>query len=100
MLTDVQIAQSAQMQPIKEIADRLGLAEDDLELYGKYKAKISLDAISKAKENPDGKLVLVTAINPTPAGEGKTTTMIGLSQALNKLGKKSIVAMREPSLGP
>lgn len=100
MLTDVQIAQSAQMQPIKEIADRLGLAEDDLELYGQYKAKISLDAISKAKENPDGKLVLVTAINPTPAGEGKTTTMIGLSQALNKLGKKSIVAMREPSLGP
>ena len=100
MLTDVQIAQSAQMQPIKEIAGRLGLAEDDLELYGKYKAKISLDAISKAKENPDGKLVLVTAINPTPAGEGKTTTMIGLSQALNKLGKKSIVAMREPSLGP
>ncbi|MBQ8559753.1 MAG: formate--tetrahydrofolate ligase [Tyzzerella sp.] len=100
MLTDVQIAQSAQMKPIKEIAAGLGLAEDDLELYGKYKAKISLEAISKVKENKDGKLVLVTAINPTPAGEGKTTTMIGLSQALNKLGKKSIVAMREPSLGP
>ena len=100
MLTDVQIAQSAQMQPIKEIAAKVGLVEDDLELYGKYKAKISLEAISKVKDNKDGKLVLVTAINPTPAGEGKTTTMIGLSQALNKLGKKSIVAMREPSLGP
>ncbi len=100
MLTDVQIAQSAQMKPIKEIASGLGLVEDDLELYGKYKAKISLEAISKVKDNENGKLVLVTAINPTPAGEGKTTTMIGLSQALNKLGKKSIVAMREPSLGP
>ena len=100
MLTDVQIAQSAQMKPIREIASQVGLVEDDLELYGKYKAKISLEAISKVKDNKDGKLVLVTAINPTPAGEGKTTTMIGLSQALNKLGKKSIVAMREPSLGP
>lgn len=100
MLTDVQIAQSAQMKPIKEIADQLGLSEDDLELYGKYKAKISLETIEKVKEREDGKLILVTAINPTPAGEGKTTTMIGLSQALNKLGKKSIVAMREPSLGP
>ena len=100
MLTDVQIAQSAEMKPIKEIAAQVGLHEDDLELYGKYKAKISLEAIAKAESNPDGKLVLVTAINPTPAGEGKTTTMIGLSQALNKLGKKSIVAMREPSLGP
>ena len=100
MLTDVQIAQSAEMKPIKEIAAQVGLHEDDLELYGKYKAKISLEAIKKAESNPDGKLVLVTAINPTPAGEGKTTTMIGLSQALNKLGKKSIVAMREPSLGP
>ena len=88
------------MKPIKEIASQVGLVEDDLELYGKYKAKISLEAISKVKDNKDGKLVLVTAINPTPAGEGKTTTMIGLSQALNKLGKKSIVAMREPSLGP
>ena len=100
MLTDVQIAQGAQMQPIKEIAYQLGLSEDDLELYGKYKAKISLETIEKVKEREDGKLILVTAINPTPAGEGKTTTMIGLSQALNKLGKKSIVAMREPSLGP
>ena len=100
MLTDVEIAQSTKMKPIKEIASQLGLEEDDLELYGKYKAKISLDTISKVSGNKDGKLVLVTAINPTPAGEGKTTTMIGLSQALNKLGKKSIVAMREPSLGP
>lgn len=100
MLTDVEIAQSAKMKPIKEIAKKVGLDEDDLELYGKYKAKISLEAIQKLKDNQDGKLVLVTAINPTPAGEGKTTTMIGLSQALNKMGKNSIVAMREPSLGP
>ena len=100
MLTDVEIAQSAKMKPIKEIAQKVGLDEDDLELYGKYTANISLEAISKLKNNEDGKLILVTAINPTPAGEGKTTTMIGLSQALNKLGKKSVVAMREPSLGP
>ncbi len=100
MLTDVEIAQSAKMKPIKEIAEKVGLDEDDLELYGKYKAKISLEAISKLKEKENGKLILVTAINPTPAGEGKTTTMIGLSQALNKSGKKSVVAMREPSLGP
>lgn len=100
MLTDVKIAQSAKMKPIKEIAEKVGLDEDDLELYGKYKAKISLEAISQLKEKENGKLILVTAINPTPAGEGKTTTMIGLSQALNKLGKKSVVAMREPSLGP
>ncbi|WP_050636025.1 formate--tetrahydrofolate ligase [Candidatus Stoquefichus sp. SB1] len=100
MLTDVEIAQSAKMKPIKEIAQKVGLDEDDLELYGKYKAKISLEAITKLKNNENGKLILVTAINPTPAGEGKTTTMIGLSQALNKLGKKSVVAMREPSLGP
>lgn len=100
MLTDVEIAQSANMLPIKEIAQKVGLDEDDLELYGKYKAKISLEAINKLKNQEDGKLILVTAINPTPAGEGKTTTMIGLSQALNKLGKKSVVAMREPSLGP
>ena len=100
MLTDVEIAQSAEMKPIVEIAQKVGLDEDDLELYGKYKAKISLEAIKKLDRNEDGKFVLVTAINPTPAGEGKTTTMIGLSQALNKLGKKSVVAMREPSLGP
>ncbi len=100
MLTDVEIAQSAEMKPIRDIALQVGLVEDDLELYGKYKAKISLDAIAKNKNNKDGKLILVTAINPTPAGEGKTTTMIGLSQAMHKLGKNSIVAMREPSLGP
>lgn len=100
MLSDVEIAQSASMQPIKDVAAKVGLEEEDLELYGKYKAKISLEALQRANTNPDGKLVLVTAINPTPAGEGKTTTMIGLHQALSKMGKKSIVAMREPSLGP
>ena len=100
MLSDIEIAQKAEMKPIVEIAQKVGLDEDDLELYGKYKAKISLEAIKKLDQNEDGKLILVTAINPTPAGEGKTTTMIGLSQALNKLGKKSVVAMREPSLGP
>ena len=100
MLTDVQIAQNASMLPIKEVAGQLGLSEDDLELYGKYKAKISLETIKKIDNNQDGKLILVTAINPTPAGEGKTTTMIGLAQAMNKIGKKTIVAMREPSLGP
>lgn len=100
MLTDVEIAQSAKMKPISEIAKKVGLEDDDLELYGKYKAKVALEAINRLENNPDGKLILVTAINPTPAGEGKTTTMIGLSQALNKLGKKSVVAMREPSLGP
>ena len=86
MLTDVQIAQSAKMEPIKEIAAKVGLSEDDLELYGKYKAKISLETIERLKDKKDGKLVLVTAINPTPAGEGKTTTMIGLAQSLNKIG--------------
>ena len=88
------------MLPIKEVAGQLGLSEDDLELYGKYKAKISLETIKKIENNQDGKLILVTAINPTPAGEGKTTTMIGLAQAMNRIGKKTIVAMREPSLGP
>lgn len=100
MLSDVEIAQSAKMKPIKEVAETLGLSEDDLELYGKYKAKISLDTVTKMNQNQNGKLILVTAINPTPAGEGKTTTMIGLHQAMYKMGKKSIVAMREPSLGP
>ena len=100
MLTDVQIAQNASMLPIKDVAGQIGLNEDDLELYGKYKAKISLETIKKLENNQDGKLILVTAINPTPAGEGKTTTMIGLAQAMNNIGKKTIVAMREPSLGP
>ena len=88
------------MEPISKIAEKLDIHPEELEQYGHYKAKISLEAIKKLDQNEDGKLILVTAINPTPAGEGKTTTMIGLSQALNKLGKKSVVAMREPSLGP
>ena len=100
MKTDVEIAQEAQMLPIKEVASQIGLTEDDLELYGKYKAKISMETISKLMNRPNGKLVLVTAINPTSAGEGKTTTMIGLAQAMNYIGKKTVVAMREPSLGP
>lgn len=100
MLTDVEIAQSAEMKPIVEIAQKVGLDEDDLELYGKYKAKITMETIKSLDNKENGKLILVTAINPTPAGEGKTTTMIGLAQAMNKIGKKTIVAMREPSLGP
>lgn len=100
MKTDVQIAQEASMLPIKEVASTIGLSEDDLEFYGKYKAKISMEKIKSLESNPNGKLVLVTAINPTPAGEGKTTTMIGLAQAMNAIGKKTVVAMREPSLGP
>jgi len=100
MKTDVQIAQEAQMLPIVEVGKKIGLSDDDLELYGKYKAKISLDVFEKLKDKEDGKLVLVTAINPTPAGEGKTTTNVGLSMGLNKIGKKTITALREPSLGP
>ena len=100
MLTDVQIAQNASMLPIKEVAAQICLSEDDLELYGKYKAKITMETIKSLENKENGKLILVTAINPTPAGEGKTTTMIGLAQAMNKIGKKTIVAMREPSLGP
>ena len=100
MKTDVEIAQEAQMQHIRQIAAKLDICEDDLEMYGKYKAKISLDAWNKVKNDKDGKLILVTAINPTPAGEGKTTTSVGLADALNKQGKKVAVALREPSLGP
>ena len=100
MKTDIQIAQEAKMLPIKEVAKSLDIVEDDLELYGKYKAKLSEDLIAKTKNNPDGKLVLVTAINPTPAGEGKTTTSVGLGQAFGKLNKKAVLALREPSLGP
>ena len=100
MKSDIQIAQEAKMIPIKEVAASIGIQEDDLELYGKYKAKISDELIERTKNNPDGKLILVTAINPTPAGEGKTTTSVGLGQALGKLGKKAIIALREPSLGP
>ena len=100
MKTDIQIAQEAKLLPIKEIAQKLDIQEDDLELYGKYKAKLSSGFMNKIKNNEDGKLVLVTAINPTPAGEGKTTTSVGLGQALGLLGKKSAIALREPSLGP
>lgn len=100
MKTDIQIAQEATLMPIKEVAAKLNIKEDDLELYGKYKAKLSSGFMEKIKENEDGKLVLVTAINPTPAGEGKTTTSVGLGQALGLLGKKSAIALREPSLGP
>ncbi len=100
MLTDIEIAQRANIKPIKEIAKSLGINESDLDFYGKYKAKINDSLFEKIKNNPDGKLVLVTAINPTPAGEGKTTTTIGLGQAMSKLGKNAVIALREPSLGP
>ena len=98
MKTDIQIAQEAVLKPITEIAAALDIDADELELYGKYKAKISDSYMEKIKERPDGKLILVTAINPTPAGEGKTTTSVGLGQAFGKLNKKAIIALREPSL--
>ena len=100
MKNDIEIAQSAKMEPIINIAKKIGLGEGDIELYGKYKCKISLDAIKRLENNKDGKLVLVTAINPTPAGEGKSTVTVGLGQALNKIGKNTVIALREPSLGP
>ncbi|MCD8156642.1 MAG: formate--tetrahydrofolate ligase [Clostridiales bacterium] len=100
MKTDIQIAQEAVMEPIVDVAARIGIGEDDIELYGKYKAKLTDDLIHRIQDRPDGKLVLVTAINPTPAGEGKTATSIGLAQAFGKLNKKAILALREPSLGP
>ena len=100
MKTDIQIAQEAKMLPIREVAASIGIQEDDLELYGKYKAKLSDELMERTKNNPNGKLILVTAINPTPAGEGKTTTSVGLGQAFGKLGKKALIALREPSLGP
>ncbi len=100
MKTDIQIAQEAKMLPIKEVAEKAGIAEEDLEFYGKYKAKLSEEFWDRIKDNPDGKLVLVTAINPTPAGEGKTTTSVGLGQAMQKLNQKAVIALREPSLGP
>ena len=100
MKTDIQIAQEAQMQPIKEVAANYGIGEDELEFYGKYKAKLGDEVWERIKDRPDGKLVLVTAINPTPAGEGKTTTSVGLGQAFAKVGKNAIIALREPSLGP
>ena len=100
MKTDIQIAQEAEMRQVKEVGAAYGISEDELELYGKYKAKLTDELWNRVKENPDGKLVLVTAINPTPAGEGKTTTSIGLADALSRLGKKIMLALREPSLGP
>ena len=100
MKTDIEIAQEAKLMPIQEVAERFGISAEDLEFYGKYKAKLSDELLEKTKDNPDGKLVLVTAINPTPAGEGKTTTSIGLGQAFGRLNKKAVLALREPSLGP
>lgn len=100
MKSDIQIAQEASMLPIQEVASSLGIREDELELYGKYKAKLSDELMEDIKDRPNGKLILVTAINPTPAGEGKTTTSVGLGQAFGKLGKKAVIALREPSLGP
>lgn len=100
MLTDIEIAQQAEMEPIKNVAAKLGMLEDDIEMYGKYKAKISDEYMQSVKNNENGKLILVTAINPTPAGEGKTTVTVGLGQAMCKLGKKAVIALREPSLGP
>ena len=100
MLTDIEIAQAAKMKKIGEIAEQIGISQDDIEPYGHYKAKLSEAVFDKLKDKPDGKLILVTAVNPTPAGEGKTTVSIGLGQAMNKIGKNAVVALREPSLGP
>ena len=100
MKTDIEIAQEAELFHIKDVAKAYDITEDDLELYGKYKAKLSNEFLSQLKDRPDGKLVLVTAINPTPAGEGKTTTSVGLGEAFGYLGKKALLALREPSLGP
>ena len=100
VLSDIEIANSVQMKPIKEVAEKLGIAEDALSLYGNYKAKISAGQLEALKDKPDGKLILVTAISPTPAGEGKTTTSVGLVDALSAIGKKAVIALREPSLGP
>ncbi len=100
MLTDIEIAQSVELKPIKEIGEKLGLLEEELEFYGRYKAKISDKAMNRLKDRPDGKLILVTAINPTPAGEGKTTTTVGLGEAMARIGKNAVIALREPSLGP
>ena len=100
MKTDIEIAQEAELNRIEEIAGKLDIQPDDLELYGKYKAKLSDELMSRIEKNPDGKLILVTAINPTPAGEGKTTVTVGLGQAFGRLNKKAVIALREPSLGP
>ena len=98
--SDIEIAQAARPQPIVEVAKKLGISEDELECYGKYKAKVLPEVLREREKKPDGKLVLVTAITPTPAGEGKTTTSVGLADGLNKIGKRACVALREPSLGP
>ena len=100
MKTDIEIAQDAQMLDIREVAGQLGIGENELELYGRYQAKLSDELEERVKNNKDGKLILVTAINPTPAGEGKTTVSVGLGEALCKKGKKAVIALREPSLGP
>ena len=100
MKSDIEIAQETKMIHIREVAKQLGIEEDDLEFYGKYKAKLTDELWQEIKDRKDGKLILVTAINPTPAGEGKTTTTVGLGEALGKLGKKAAIALREPSLGP
>ena len=100
MLTDIEIAQQTKMTPITEIAASLGIREEELEPYGRFKAKLNDSLYNRLKDRKDGKLILVTAINPTPAGEGKTTTTAGLGQAMKKIGKKAIIALREPSLGP
>ena len=100
MKSDIEIAQEAKLHNIVEVAGKIGIGPDDLELYGKYKAKISDEYLERIQSNPDGKLILVTAINPTPAGEGKTTTSVGLGQAFGRLGLKAVIALREPSLGP
>ena len=100
MKTDIEIAKEAVMKPIGEVAEKLGISLDELELYGKYKAKLSDELWDRIKDNEDGKLILVTAINPTPAGEGKTTVTVGLGEAFERLGKKAVIALREPSLGP
>ena len=100
MLTDIEIAQQAELLPIREIAQKVDIQEEDLEYYGRYKAKLSESLFKKLERKPDGKLILVTAVNPTPAGEGKTTVSVGLAQAMTRLGKKTMLALREPSLGP
>ena len=100
MLTDIEIAQGAKLEPISKIAEKIGLLEEEYEPYGRYKAKITDEFFTRMADKPDGKLILVTAINPTPAGEGKTTTTVGLGMAMSKMGKNAIIALREPSLGP
>ena len=100
MKTDIEIAQSVELKPITDVVEKLGIDFNDLELYGKYKAKLTFDKIQAVQKEEPGKLILVTAINPTPAGEGKSTITIGLADALNKIGKQTMIAIREPSLGP